>query len=272
MAPIDGGRRWWTVPVNAAATVAWRLPGALMGVILVVVAGSMLGPPGLLLALVWLVAALLTLPRRGERLLARTVLRYRPAAGSWLEAEVQRLLPGRRVEVYVAPKTSGVFALGRHTIALGEASIGAGVPTPALLAATAAAVNQLRRGPTRPELPLIWWAAPWWVAKQVPRHLLPRRWQPLLTLWAVGLLVASIIGTAHGGSPYAVVLTVCGVTDLCISSIRSRRQRRQRRRVHPQLQPAGPAPATAGRVGYLQFDLARRQPHGGAIHTIRRAQ
>jgi len=235
MAPIDGGRRWWTVPVNAAATLAWRLPGALMGVILVVVAGSLLGPPGLLLALIWLADALLTLPPFGERLVTRTVLRYRPAPGSWLEAEVQRLLPGRRVDVYVAPKTPGVFALGRHTIALGEASIGTGGSSPALLAAAAAAVDELRRGPTRPELPLIWWAAPWWVAKQVPRHLVPRRWQPLLTLWAVGLLVASIIGTAHGGSPYAVALTVCGVTDLCITGNR----RRQHRQVHPQLQPAG---------------------------------
>jgi len=247
MTPIDGDSRWWTVPVNVAATVAWRLPGALMGVILVAAAGSMLGPPGLLLALVWLAGGLLTLSRFGERLLARTVLRYRPAPGSWLEAEAQRLLPGRRVDVYVAPKTSGVFALGGHTIGLGEASAGAGVPTPALLAAAAAAADQLRRGPTRPELPLIWWAAPWWVAKQIPRHLLPRRWQPLLTLWAAGLLAASIVGSAHGGSPSAVVLTVCGVTDLCISSIRSRRQRRQ---VHPQLQPEGQilVPATAGRV------------------------
>ena len=81
MTPIDDRRRWWAVPVNVAATVAWRLPGALMGVILVVVAG------------------LVTLSRLGERLLARTLLRYRPAPGSWLEAEVRRLLPGRRVDV-----------------------------------------------------------------------------------------------------------------------------------------------------------------------------
>ena len=145
MPPIDGATRWWTVPVNVAATVAWRLPGALMGVVLVVVAGSMLGPPGFLLAVLWLVAGLVTLPRFGERLLARTVLRYRPAPGSWLEAEVRRLLPGRRVDVYVVPKASGVFALGGHTIGLGEASLGAGAANPALLMATAAAVDELRR-------------------------------------------------------------------------------------------------------------------------------
>lgn len=44
-----------------AATVVWRPPGALMGVILVVVAGSMIGPPGMLLAALWLVTGLLTL-------------------------------------------------------------------------------------------------------------------------------------------------------------------------------------------------------------------
>src|SRR4051812_21616574 len=105
-------RRWWTVPVNVAATVAWRLPGALMGIILFVAAGSMLGPPGLLLAMVWLTAGLLSVCRFGERRLVRSVLRYHPAPYSWLEAEVGRLLPGQRVDVYVAPKASGVFALG----------------------------------------------------------------------------------------------------------------------------------------------------------------
>jgi len=243
--PIDGATRLWTVPVNVAATVAWRLPGALMGVVLVVVAGSLLGPPGFLLAVLWLVAGLVTLPRFGERLLTRTVLRYRPAPGSWLEAEVRRLLPGRRVDVYVAPKASGVFALGGHTIGLGEASLGAGAANPALLMATAAAVDELRRGPTRPELPLMWWAAPWWVAKQIPRHLVPRRWRPLIKMWAVLLLVAAIVSSVHGGSPSAVALTVCGVTDLFITGMRSRRQHRLARR---QLHPLALVLAPAGRV------------------------
>ena len=133
------------------------------------------GPTGLLLAAVWVVAGLLTLSRFAERVLARTVLRYRPAPGSWLEAEVRQLLPRRSVEVYVAPKASGVFALGGHTIGLGEASIGAGGPTAGLLAATSAAAAEQRDGRTRPEPPLMWWGLPWWFAKQIPGGLLPRR-------------------------------------------------------------------------------------------------
>ena len=64
--PIDGATRLWTVPVNVAATVAWRLPGALMGVVLVVVAGSMLGPPGFLLAVLWLSPAWSPCPGSGS--------------------------------------------------------------------------------------------------------------------------------------------------------------------------------------------------------------
>jgi hypothetical protein len=118
---------------------------------------------------------LLTLSRFAERVLARTVLRYRAAPESWLEAEVRQLLPRRSVEVYVAPKASGVFALGGHTIGLGEASIGAGGPTAGLLAATSAAAAEQRDGRTRPEPPLMWWGLPWWFAKQIPGGLLPRR-------------------------------------------------------------------------------------------------
>lgn len=237
------GRRWWTVPANVAATVAWRLPGALLGVVLLVVAGSMLGPPGLLLAMLWLAAGLATVSRVGERFVARRVLRYRPVPGSWLEAEVHRLLPGRRVEVYVAPKASGVFALGGRTIALGEISVGAGAPTPALLATAAAAAAQLHRGSTRPELPLMWWAAPWWFAKQIPRHLVPRRWQPLIKVWTVCLVVASIAGSVNHGRPFAAALAVCAVTDLGITAIRNRRSRR--RPPPRRLQPAATRLATA---------------------------
>jgi hypothetical protein len=100
-------RRWWAVPVNVTATVAGRLPGALLGAVLFVAAGSMLGPVGFLVALVWLVAGALTVFRFGERAVARIVLRYRPASGSWLEVEARRLLPGSRVDVYVAPRPPG---------------------------------------------------------------------------------------------------------------------------------------------------------------------
>lgn len=238
-----------------AATVAWRLPGALMGVILFVVAGSMLGPPGLVLALVWLVAGLVTLTRIGERVLARRALRYRAAPGSWLEAEVRRLLPGRRVDVYVAPKAAGVFALGGRTIGLGEASMGGGGPTPALQAATAAAVAELNAERTRAELPLLWWYVPWWFAKQVPGRLLPRRWQPMLKVWAFCVVVAAIVSAVRDGHLAVVVLTGCAVTDLWISGVRDRRQRRP---VHRQLQPAAAAVSSGGqlRPGYYSSTLA----------------
>ena len=112
------------------------------------------------------------------------------------------------------------------------------------MAATAAA-DRLHSGLTRPELPLIWWAAPWWIVKQTPRHLLPRRWQPLIKVWAVCVVVAAIVSSVHDGHPSASALVVCAVTDLCITAIRSRRQRR---RVHPQLQPASTVAASAGQA------------------------
>ena len=239
-------RRWWTVPANVAGTVAWRLPGALMGAILGVAAGSMLGPPGLLLALMWLVTGMLTGCRFGERALARTVLRYRPAPDSWLEAEVRRLLRDRPVDVYVARKASGVFALGGHTIGLGELSVGTGGPTPALLAATAAAAQELRFGRTRPELPLLWWSVPWWFAKQLPGRLLPRRWLPLIKLWAVGVVTAAIVNGVQTGHLFVIVMTGLAVNDLCITGVRGRRQRRKRP-THRQLQPANAANAAVTR-------------------------
>ena len=211
--------------MNTAATAAWRSPGALVGAILCVAAGSMLGPAGLLLAAVWLVVGLLTVFRFGEGALARMVLRYRPAPDSWLEAEVRRLLPGQRVAVYVAPKASGVFPLGGHTIGLGELSVGAGTPTPALLLATAAAVEELLGGRTRPELPLLWWCVPWWFAKQIPGRLLPRRWQPLIKLWSVGVVAAAVVNALQVGHLTFIVVTTLAVTDLCIAGIRGRRQR-----------------------------------------------
>ena len=136
--------------MNTAGTVLWRLPGALLGAVLFVAAGSMLGPPGLLLALIWLLTGALTGSGSGSGSWPGRGCGYQPAPGSWLDVEVSRLLPGRRVEVYVAPKAVGVFALGRYTVGLAEASVGSGAPTPALLAATAAAARELSAGRTRP--------------------------------------------------------------------------------------------------------------------------
>lgn len=73
-------------------------------------------------------------------------------------------------------------ALGGHTIGLGEISVGAGASTPVLQAATAAAAVELRDGRTRPELPLMWWCAPWVFVKMLIGSLLPRRRYPLLRL------------------------------------------------------------------------------------------
>ena len=162
-----GGPSVWRVVGNITATTASRLPSAVLGAVFGIEVGVILGPIGMLLAAGWLLAGLATGTPLGERALARVVLRYRPADGSWLEAEVRRLAPGRRVRVYVAPKASGVVALGGHTIGLGELSVGSGAPTPALLQATSAAVLELRSGKTRPELPLLWLSLPWWFAREV---------------------------------------------------------------------------------------------------------
>ena len=119
--------RWWTVPGNVAAAVAARLPGALIGGAMLVTFAGILGPTwGGAVALAPLAAGALVLTRRGERLAATTVLRYRPAPGSWLAADVAWLALGRRIDVYVAPQASGAFALGGHTVAVGERSVGVG--------------------------------------------------------------------------------------------------------------------------------------------------
>jgi hypothetical protein len=154
------------------------------------------------------------------------------------------LLPDRRVDVYETPKASGVFALGGHTIGLGEASTGTGAPTPVLLAATAAAAEELRGG-NGPELPLLWWGVPWWFARQIPGRVLPRRWQPLLKVWAVGVLAVAAVNAVPNGRPGFIVVSALAVIDLCIVGIRGRRLRRQRRPIPRQLQRA---PAAAGGV------------------------
>ena len=71
--------------------------------------------------------------------------------------------------------------------------------------------------------------------RQIPGGLLPRRWQPLLKLWTVCVVAAAIVHGVHDGHPSVIVLTVCAVTDLCISAV----HRRHRRPLHRQLQPIG---------------------------------
>ena len=149
--------RWWTVTRNVTAGVARRLPSALIGTAMLVTFAGILGPTwGAAVALGWLAAGALVLTRPGERLAATTVLRYRPAPKSWLAADVRQLAPRRRIDVYVAPKATGVFALGGHTVAIGERSVDAGTRSPALQAAARSAVAELRAGRTRPELAMGW--------------------------------------------------------------------------------------------------------------------
>ena len=144
----------------------------------------------------------------------------------------------------MAPKAVGVFALGRYTVGLGEASVGSGAPTPALLAATAAAARELSASRTRPELPLLWWGVPWWFARQIPGHLLPRRLQSLLKVWAVGVAAAAVVNGVQVGHPSVIVLVGLAATDLCIRGIRARQRLRQQRRSHPRLQSAPPVLST----------------------------
>ena len=253
-----GGPSVWRVGGNVAATAASRLPSAVLGAVFGIELGVILGPIGMLLAAGWLLAGLATGTRLGERALAHVVLRYRPADGSWLEAEVRRLAPGRRVSVYVAPKASGVFALGGHTIGLGELSVGSGAPTPALLQATADAVLELRSGKTRPELPLLWLSLPWWFARELAVRMLPRRLMPLLRLCFVASMVAGAVNGVQVGRPYVAVLVALMLADMAIRAGRGRRQRRPTRR---QLQPAAAAVPAAAPV---PFGLAPAAVPGGS--------
>ncbi len=236
-------RRWWIVPANVAVGVGRRLAGAMVGAVMVITFAGMLGPTwGSAIALGWLAAGAATLTQPGERLLAMRVLRYRRAAGSWLAADVHRLAPGRRVDVYVAPQALGVFALGGHTVAVGERSVGDGTRTRALQAATVAAVADLRSGGTRPELALMWWSSPWVVAKMLLGALLPRRWHPFFRILGGGMLAVAV-GTCLGqGQPVAAALGVCMLVDLTLAYVSRRRIRAAQRAASPRLVPlTGPA-------------------------------
>jgi len=182
----------------------------------------------------------LTLTGPVERLLAVTVFRYRRAGDSWLAAEVRRLAPGRRYEVYVAPGTSGVFALGGHTVGIGEHSVDDGLPTPELQQATAAAVAYLRAGRTRPELAMDWLAFPWFFVKLTVATVLPRRLHPVARTLAVCWCTAAAVMSPAHGQVGAAVLGACLVADLLLAARARRRQRRAGRHV------AQLAPATTG--------------------------
>ena len=149
------------------------------------------------------------------------------------------MAPRRRYQVYVAPGTSGVFALGGHAVGVGEHSVGGGGPTPALQHATAAAVDDLRGGRTRPELAMGWWAFPWYFAKLTAATLLPRRLHAVARAAAVWWYIAATVITAGHGRVRGAVLGGCVVTDLLLSAHSRRRRRRDANaRAVPQLSPA----------------------------------
>ena len=255
-----GGPSVWRVVGNVTATTVSRLPSAVLGAVFGIEVGVILGPIGMLLAAGWLLAGLAAGTPLGEGALARVVLRYRPAGGSWLEAEVRRLAPGRRVRVYVAPKASGVFALGGHTIGLGELSVGSGAPTPALLQATADAVLELRSGKTRPELPLLWLSFPWWFARELASRMVPRRLKPLLRLCFVASMIAGAVNGVQVGRPYVAVLVALILADMAIRAARGRRHRRPTR---PQLQPAAAGPMVGQPVPFRLAAAAGPASPGG---------
>jgi len=236
--------RWWTVPVNVAASVALRLPGAVIGTGMMAVLAGLFGPAwGTAIIYGWMAAGVLTLTGAVEGLLAATVFRYRRAADSWLAEEVDRLAPGRRCRVYVAPGTCGVFALGGHTVGIGEHSVGAGGPTPALLQSAAAAVDDLRRGRTRAELAMGLWAFPWFFAKLTAAAILPRRLHAVARVAAACWCTAATVASAGHGQQGAAILGAFVVTDLLLTAHTRRRRRHDANaRPVPKLSPASPAP------------------------------
>ncbi len=233
------------MPLNVTAGVLVRLPGAVIGAAMVVTFAGILGPTwGAAIGYGWLAGGVLASTRQGERLLAVTVMRFRRASDSWLAAEVNRLAPGRRYEVYVAPMTSGVFALGGYTVGIGEYSVGNGVPTPALQAAAVAAVGELRSGRTRSEVAMTWWTLPWLFTKMTLGFLVPRRWHPVLRVLASVMFTVAVLTCVRGGQLAAAALGVCFIGDLLLAANARRRTRGAGQSVLPRLAPAEPAAAS----------------------------
>ena len=75
-------------------------------------------------------------------------------------------------------------------------------------------------------------------ARQILGRVLPRRWQPLLTVWAVSVLAAASVNAVQTGRPGFFVLAALAVIDLSIVGVRGLRERRRHRPAYGQLQPA----------------------------------
>jgi len=197
-----------------------------LGATMFVSFAGVLGPDwGGALVLAWLTAGVLVLTRLGERLVVTRVLRYRTARQSWLAVDAAGLAGGRKVDVYVAPNAAGVFALGGHTVAVGQWSVGTGVRTPGLQAATATAVAQLRAGGTRADLAMGWWSGPWLLAKVIVGAFLRPGLQSVMRVVGSVLVGMSVFTFLNHGQPVAALLGVCMLADLAIAYLGRRRLR-----------------------------------------------
>ncbi len=216
----------WVRAGQVAAGVGRLLPAAVLSVFVVVIAAAFLGATwGLLIAVVWLLTGFAAFTRVGERAVVRGFLRYRPAPGSWLAADVAALGPGRRVQVYVAPGLSGVFSVGGHTVAVGARSVGGGTRTAPLHDATVEAVRDLCRWRTRVQLPMLWWASPWLLCMWVLASLIPSRLMAFVRLAAPAFLIAGSVISLGQGQFAAAGLGVVILCDAILSQVARSRQR-----------------------------------------------
>jgi len=225
----------WVKAGHAAAAIARLLPASVLSAFLVVMAAAFLGGWGAVVALVWLLAGLAILTRMGERAAVRAFLRYHPAPGTWLAADVAGLAPGRRIEVYVAPGLSGVFSVGGHTIAAGARSVGSGTRTAALHADVVEAVSDLGQWRTRVQLAMLWWAAPWLASMWVLGSLLGPRLMAFLRVVAPVFLVMAVLVSLGRGDWAAAGLGCVILLDAILSRVARRRHRYQDRAPVPTL-------------------------------------
>ncbi len=233
----------WIRAGQVAAGIGRLAPAVVLSLFLVVMATSFLAAflgvtAGTLLATVWLLTGFTVLTRVGERAAVRAVLRYRPAPGSWLAADVAALTPGRRVQVYVAPALSGVFSVGGHSIAVGARPAGAGVRTPLLQAGTVDAVGDLARWRTRVQLPMLWWASPWLICVWAVGSILGPRLMGFMRVVAPAFLVAGTVISLGQGQFAAAGLGVVILADAILSKVARSRQQAQARTPIPTLAAA----------------------------------
>jgi len=215
----------WVKAGHAAAGIARLLPASVLSAFLLGMAAAFLGGWGVVVALVWLLAGLAVLTRVGERAAVRAFLRYRPAPGTWLAADVAGLAPGRRIEVYVASGLFGVFSVGGHSIAAGAPSVGAGARTAALRADVVEAVSDLGQWRTRVQLAMLWWAGPWLASTRVLSSLLGPRLMAFLRLVAPVFLIMAVLASVGRGDAAAAGLGCVILLDAILSRVARHKHR-----------------------------------------------